>query len=271
MATQGDRIIQYLWSFEPLEHMLATMPEFMIAFLILGIWLFFKPGLNRDSHYPRLLLVWLIFPILRISMPGQINFDGIRHYYEYLPAAAVIAGYGANYFLEWIKNKINPTSRVLPSILGLMIVSAGMFNYSNYYPYTYVYYNHLVGGITGAEKIFSENDTTDYWGISYREGLEWINAHAEQNSKIYVPVASWLVEIPAKIWMRQDLSVVNGENTDSVWVQENPVYVMFINRPGYYNNIVERILIGNQKPVFQRIVSGKPILFIYKIEPGINN
>jgi hypothetical protein len=129
----------------------------------------------------------------------------------------------------------------------------------------------LVGGITGAEKIFSENDTTDYWGISYREGLEWINAHAEQNSKIYVPVASWLVEIPAKIWIRQDISVVNGENTDSVWVQENPVYVMFINRPGYYNNIVERILIGNQKPVFQRIVSGKPILFIYKIEPGINN
>jgi hypothetical protein len=265
MATQGDRIIQYIWSLEPLEHMLATMPELMLVFLIIGLSAYKKNDKNTGFPWYRLSIVWFVLPILRISMPGQINFDGIRHYYEYLPAAALLAGLGVNWFADWLKAKFVLSPKIVSVLLGLLIIILGFANFKNYYPYTYIYYNQLTGGITGAERFFSDNDTTDYWGISYREGLNWINTHAEPNSQVYVPVASWLVEIPAKIWVRPDIAITKGENADSVWVQENPVYVMFINRPGYYNNIIEEILAKNLQPVYQRDVAGKPILFIYKI------
>lgn len=267
MATQGDRVIQYIWSIEPFAHMAATMPEIMLIFLLIGILCSKKLSKNFKYPWVRLFLVWFILPIFRISMPGQINFDGIRHYYEFLPAAAILAGFGVYIFGTWIEKWFVNIYKIAPYIIGILIVGIGFLNFKNYFPYTYIYYNQLFGGITGAARYFSENDTTDYWAVSYREGLNWINIHAEPNSSIYVPVASWLVEIPEKIWIRKDLKVINNENSDSVKVQSNSVYVMFINRPGYYNSIAADLRRSNQLPVYQSVVAGKPILFIYQINP----
>jgi hypothetical protein len=270
MAAQGDRIIQYFWSLEPMEHMLATMPELMILFLFIGIFSFKTIRKNNYSPWFRLSLVWFILPIFRISMPGQINFDGIRHFYEFLPAAALLAAFGVNTVFHWLKNKSILQFKIVPFLLGTIILVAGLINFNNYFPYTYIYYNQIVGGIHGADRIFSENDTTDYWAVSYREGIKWLNANAEPESKLYVPVASWLVEIPAKIWIRPDIHIITGENSDSIYFQQKSVYVMFINRPGYYNTIIETILKEKSKPVFVRTVAGKPIMFIYQIRsvPG---
>ncbi len=158
---------------------------------------------------------------------------------------------------EWLEKKFSLQMRTVPAVLSILIVVTGFVNINYYFPYTYIYYNNLVGGITGAQRIFSENDTTDYWAISYREGLNWINLHAEPNSKIYVPVASWLVEIPQRIWIRQDIKVITEENADSVLLQKEPVYVMFINRPGYNNKYAEELRNSNQIPEYQQIVAGK--------------
>ncbi len=105
MATQGDRVIQYVWNIEPFEHMLATMPELMLFFLIIGI-LYYKRIHNVFAlPWYRLFLMWFFIPIFRISMPGQTNFDGIRHYYEFLPAAAIIAVLEVNIWENgWKKN-----------------------------------------------------------------------------------------------------------------------------------------------------------------------
>ena len=266
MIKQGDRVIEYVWSSEPLAHIVATMPELMFIFLLIGIVSIFSVKLGPQP-WKRLLLIWLIFPILRISIPGQVNFDGIRHFYEFLPAAAIIAAIGINKSIIKLQEMKIQFRRIVPILATIVILTTGFLNYKMYFPYTYIYYNQFVGGLPGAGHFFSGNDATDYWAVSYREGLEWIDSHSEKDAKLYVPVAGWLVEIPRRIWLRPDIELIPEEESDSIFSDTNHVYLMFINRPGYYNDIVKRILSEGNQPVFIRTVAGYPILFIYSYSP----
>ena len=67
----------------------------MLLFLLAGIIIIIHRLLQKDQTVFRLWLAWLMVPIIRISLPGMINFGGIRHFLEFIPAAALIAGYGA--------------------------------------------------------------------------------------------------------------------------------------------------------------------------------
>jgi len=42
------------------------------------------------------------------------------------------------------------------------------------HPYQTTYFNALVGGVAGADGRYD----TEYWLTSYREAIEWVNAHA---------------------------------------------------------------------------------------------
>lgn len=264
MLNQGDRIVDYVWSGEPLAHVIATTPEIMLLFVTAGLFYFLLKNQERIL-WRRLLLVWFIFPIFRISIPGQVNFDGIRHYYEFLPAAAIIAGYGVQKSIDWMKTKRINLYKVVTVCISIFLVSTAVINFKIYFPYSYIYYNRIVGGLSGAGRFFSKNDTTDYWGVSYREGLRWIEKNAEENSYLYVPVAGWLVEIPSRIWLRPDIKFISEAESDSVFLQTNRVYIMFINRPGYYNDIVNRVLQDDHHLVYKREVDDYPVLFIYQI------
>lgn len=267
MLTQGDRVVNYEWSIEPLAHVFATMPEMMLFFFVVGLFFFLNPK-QQNIPWRRFLLVWLLFPIFRISIPGQINFDGIRHFYEFLPPAAIIAGVGLQKIIEWMGITKGKISKYAAIFISVCLVVTSLINHKNYFPYTYIYYNRLVGGLSGASRIFSQNDTTDYWGVSYKEGLQWINTNVERDTFLYVPVAGWLVDIPSKIWMRSDIKLISEDESDSVFFKDNFVYVMFINRPGYYNDIVNKILQEDHELVNLREVDRYPVLFIYRIPPG---
>jgi hypothetical protein len=55
-----------------------------------------------------------------------------------------------------------------------MVLSLGSAAYDMFqlHPYEYVYFNRIVaGGLAQAAKSYE----TDYWGLSYKEGVEWIN------------------------------------------------------------------------------------------------
>lgn len=39
------------------------------------------------------------------------------------------------------------------------------------HPYEYIYFNRLSGGLVAAENQYE----TDYWGLSVREAMEWLN------------------------------------------------------------------------------------------------
>ncbi len=79
----------------------------------------------------------------------------------------------------------------------------------------------------------------DYWGVSYPRGMQWISENAAPGAAVNVPVAEWLVQMQAPLWLRPDIQFIpNGEQH----LMEQPGrenYILFITRSGFYNGIAE--------------------------------
>ena len=64
------------------------------------------------------------------------------------------------------------------------------------HPFQIAYWNVLAGGTAGA---YSSGlpQAGDYWGMSYRLGLEWLNDNAPPDSALAVPVVEHAVRLVA--------------------------------------------------------------------------
>ncbi|MDR3575534.1 MAG: glycosyltransferase family 39 protein [Anaerolineaceae bacterium] len=262
MATQEGRVGWPGWSWEPLAQVLTTMPEVILVLFLLGLVLVCRQLFKDKAMIWRLLLVWCLLPIFRISLPGMVNFDGIRHFLEFLPAAMLLAGYGAAALIKWI-SRGRPRWKLALSLMVLLLVGMNTANIlANYYPYEYIYYNSLIGGLPGARQAFGPSEVTDYWASSYRQGLQWIDQNAPSDSNLQAPVANWLVQITRKVWLRPDIQLVPADQQESAYKTSSPVYVMFVDRPEFYTNLA-KYCTQKLKPVHEIDVDGVPVLWIY--------
>jgi hypothetical protein len=268
--SQGGRQVELSWNTDPLVQAVTTMPEAILAFLVIGIFMALQ-NCRNDSLIPvRLLLVWLIFPILRSSLPGVVNFDGIRHFQEFVPAACILGTYGAISVFHFA-NKREKTQKIWISliILGVLSLNLGIIHF-RYYPFQHTYYNSIVGGLAGAHDRFPE--ATDYWGTSYRHGMHWLSENNEGGAFLYTSIADHLVMIAAPLYLNEDIVPVDRHffiDRDEI---EKPLYVMFVTRKSWYDPLA-RYCDSNLTPVHQIVVDDVPILKIYRLYdiPEIEN
>jgi hypothetical protein len=152
---------------------------FLLGFVLIT-WNFIK---GRQLEPLLMTILWLILPVLLIIFYHSTLYDNFRQYLFLLPPIFITAGIG----LEAIFKKIKwiPVQALILSILLL----PGVFADVSLHPYQYVYYNSLVGGVRGAYHKYE----LDYWGTSYREAAQYVNATAPQNANIVVlgPVKSF--------------------------------------------------------------------------------
>jgi hypothetical protein len=258
----------YTWNWDPLIQTVATMPEVMLALLVAGFIFAFSGLRSANSPVLILLIVWTLFPILRNSLPGMKNFDGIRHFEEFLPGACLLAAYGGVRLVGHL-SKIKPAmSRIWACSLFLLITANISGIYIRYWPYEYLYYNSLVGGLEGANRKYRFPEATDYWGVSYRNGIRWLNTNAEPGSAVYPPVSWWCVVIPENIWFRNGIKTIPSNSIKDSVASGRPTYVMFITRKSWYDPVAafcEQTL----SPVHEITVDGLPILKIYRLPPTV--
>lgn len=266
---QGSRELLTEWSIQPLQMVIFTMPEVMLFFFLAGLVVFFSQVWRERKPVRRMLLCWSLFPILRISMPGMINFDGIRHFMEFVPAAALISGYGVVALVNLVaKERRRLKKGLFAGIILLICINVAQIMIT-FHPFQYLYFNRVVGGMQGAKQFFGENEATDYWASSYRLGMRWINDNAEIDSVLYVPVAEWLTELTEQIWLRHDITLAKHDFADDLMEIPVPVYVMFVTRPGFYDQVAQ-YCVSELKPVYQIIVDGVSVLQIFRLnEPGV--
>ena len=262
MASQEGRVGGVNWNWQPLLQVVTTTPEVMLACLLVGLGLAVFNAWKKPALVWRLTLVWALLPVMRISLPGMVNFDGIRHFLEFVPAAAALAGIGAVQLVLWLGGQRPRQQLALGALLVVLVAGSTGELLVRYFPYEYIYYNHLVGGLQGAQQVFGKEETTDYWAVSYREGLQWVNQHAGQGAMLNVPLAGYLVDETRRIWLRPDIQLL-PEKTDLSQTAGKEVYVMFILRPGFYRSI-SKDLIQTRQPVHQVIVDGLPVMSIYR-------
>jgi hypothetical protein len=263
-ASQMGREPHPGWNPDPVVQLVTTMPEATLLLLAVGTaWALGRVARGSDpSGTLRLLLAWMAVPILRNSVPGAWNFDGIRHFYEFLPAAALVAAIGGATLVRLAGER-----KRLPAVLALVSVTALDAGEAivRYHPHETAYFNRLVGGLEGAARRFPE--ATDYWGSSYRQGIAWLNRNAEPGSALYVPVHPHIVALVRRHWLGSGLRLVERAQYEAELASGRPVYVMFVTRPEFYDDVA-RECVGVRRPVHEIVVDRHPILLVFRVARG---
>ncbi|QIL77069.1 ArnT family glycosyltransferase [Hymenobacter sp. HDW8] len=144
---------------------------FLIARRLLGQW----PGYFRtaEHRFDLLLLLWLFVPLFLVMALNSVVYNGWRHLYFVYPAFILLAIGGLRhiYFLTQHHSKVLALTATLVLVAtGLEVAYTGM-RMVKAHPHQYVYFSFLPP--TTAERLFE----LDYWGLSYRQGLDWVLAH----------------------------------------------------------------------------------------------
>lgn len=243
-------------SLHGLTHALWTTP---IPFLLLAAIGLLRPGLTVERRL--FLALAVAVPLGRTALPGMRNFDGIRHFLEFLPALAISAGAG----FEWLLSQLR---RVLPApAAGLLLGSAaclpGALATLRAFPDQLAWYNGLSGGLA-AQQEAGELSATDYWGNGYWRALRWLAEHADPEAEVLICVAPHVARASAPLVLadRDDLRLRSDGDLRPF---EGRVYAMYITRTNWYGPFV-RALEEHSEPAWSIELDGAPLLRLHALE-----
>lgn len=169
------------WHYIPLW-ILITTPLAYISLFFLGagasIGRLF--GNIREYFLARkqdlVVLSWFFGPLSAIILLHSVVYDGWRQLYFIYPPLMYLSLVGIEEVFTFLKSFGERTRKrgrwILIGIVGVSVLGTLWFMIRNH-PYQNLYFNALVGGQENARKNFD----MDYWGLTFREGLEYIVAH----------------------------------------------------------------------------------------------
>lgn len=185
----------------PLIWILYTTPPFILFLSAIGSIVALINFKKKDGA-AILWLLWLAVPTLRVILPGTSVYGGVRQIMEFIPALALISGLGA---LQ-IKNLVIKKLPVLKPSLVIALILVGFFQIGlvliKIHPNENVYFNSLIGGLSGAKKA----DIPSYgnsFGNAYYQAIKWFNNNAAPGASVGLIQGTGL-NIP-KIMLRGDL------------------------------------------------------------------
>jgi hypothetical protein len=211
----------------PIVSVLVTTPLPMLVCALLGIFTSTWTGRPFGRMANLTLLAWLLVPIIRSTAPGVLNYDVIRRFSEFSPSLAIFAGIGGASLAKWPAwSKLLSLRRggwafKMAVIVGFLSPIVAIWRY---FPYEGTYYNPLVGGLGGAQSL-KLKDSTDYDFSSYREGINWINGHADPGSLLIVPQAPHLIPFYP---LRKGLALSKRLWMDDLSAEGRTVYLMYV-------------------------------------------
>lgn len=143
------------------------------------------------------------------------------------------------------------------------------------HPHQLAYFNGLVGGLGGAQRR-GVPDATDYWGLSYRQGMAWLDRHAPRGAMVIAGVGDHVVRMPRRLWLRPDLllrdvrGLAGGRPVQPRHIETlvrrwpGAVYAIYVTRRGMYAPWL-RALDRRARPVHRITVDGGDVLRIVRL------
>ena len=151
-----------------IKWMFFTLPLFAIIGLIASVVFGYQILKKYRSMGILLCFFTFLFPIVFIIINDSTLYDGWRHLlFSYTPAVVLMV-LAWEYLLETYKERKTFAYAII-AVLAITAVEPAIFIARNHH-YPYVYFNPLIKGIKGAFGQFE----TDYWGISIKQGVEWL-------------------------------------------------------------------------------------------------
>lgn len=173
-------------------HFLVKTPPIIVALFFVGTLAILAQFLRRpwDSLSREgdllMLLLWWSVPLATVIILKATLFDEWRHLYFVYPAVLLTAVHGLRSVLARIRHIAQATLRRLLCasvwcVLAISMGSTAVWMIRNH-PLQYVYFSIPSSWV-------EYNFELDYWGLSYRQGFEWVLKH-DSGSLIPITVTS---------------------------------------------------------------------------------
>ena len=237
------------WTYLPIWIGITT-PVLWMLFAITGIVLFitrfYKKPLSFLSNTPdrNFLIYFLSFlvPVLAVIVLHSVVYDDWRHLYFIYPPLVMLMAYALDHLMKRYKRNFFRELFAIQAIFIAVFMIKG-------HPFQQVFFNQLVSHNEGNLKKQFE---MDYWGCSYKDGLEWL-AKYEKSDSIRVlsikPLSNNLLLLPAETRKR----FIEVSET------EVPYYLPTNYRFAYKDSF--------NHPLLHSIKSGNsPVMDIYRVE-----
>jgi tetratricopeptide (TPR) repeat protein len=170
------------WSYAP-ESIFRTTPLVVCFGFALGVlfcWRLFK-RFNPTAVFIGLFAA--IFPVVYVIYKDSNMYNNWRHLLFIYPGVILTATLLYTYLYEFLTEKNKYLGMGLVVLLSVGIAMPA-FHIVAHRSIPYIFYNNSVGGV---QKAFG-NYETDYWGISVREGAEYLEKQGVFNQNTGKPV-----------------------------------------------------------------------------------
>ncbi len=196
-------ILPFGFNVYPLILLFSQTPEIILIFGVIGVIVIIREIRGDSFKTGYLLLLWLLVPIIRYSLPFARSYSGIRQIMEVLPVMAILVGVGAEFLAGKLKN-------FQFSIFNFQLITLLVISYLllvpiiKLHPNENVYFNNLVGGINGA---YHKNlvDPMITYGNIYRQAVLWLNQNAEHDANVAIVDGYSFAASP--LYFRDDISL----------------------------------------------------------------
>ena len=131
------------------------------------------------NHFEVFLLISLFTPILAAIIFNSTLYDSWRQFYFIYPFMVYFILIGFKYVHSIIEKKLHSKSIIV--FLSIAVFSPSIFSIVSMHPNQYAFFNVLAGQDP------MKNFDGDYWGLSYKQGLEYI-AENDNRKKIKISV-----------------------------------------------------------------------------------
>lgn len=166
------------WYYIPLWIGITT-PLTFILFFFIGVWKNFQLLLNEFSEKTLInnfMLTGFLVPILAVVFLGSTLYGGWRHMFFIYPFLVYFMIMGFIFFSDWMASYFKFENKYIVLFLGVIVFSPPILSIVKNHPNQSVYFNIFAG----KDPMLSYEG--DAWGISYRQGLEWIVENDDRDS-----------------------------------------------------------------------------------------
>lgn len=152
-----------------------TLPLSYIALFILGVLHSMKQLIQKKLPHHFFIFALILFtPIISAIVLDSTLYDGWRHFYFIYPFIVI-------FMLQGLRSVPKP----FYVFIGLELLSVIYFMVAHH-PYQHLYFNSLINKDMQAVK---QQYELDYWGLSYKEALQYI-VSTDRSKKINIVVAN---------------------------------------------------------------------------------
>ncbi|MCA9398555.1 MAG: glycosyltransferase family 39 protein [Candidatus Omnitrophica bacterium] len=165
----------------------VTTPLFYVVMFLMGLGTVLFNFIRKPKDYylyykgQLIAMVWFFVPIMAVIVLQSVLYDAWRQIFFVYPGFVLISLTGIVTIYEFCRQRRRLFLRNIWIVVVCLAMGFIAFRMIKMHPYQNVYFNVLAG------RDIEKNFERDYWGLSYRQGLEYILSHdSEEEIPVYV-------------------------------------------------------------------------------------